>query len=163
MQFPAHHKLSAGLVAIIVVSMLTVPAVAGFSGASVTALGDGDDIELYIQAGVNSEPGEERRTGWGFMAWVWNKGGEPVEGYWNTTRHSLVWGKETHSAHHPVPAAGYRGVGREGFNLLPEMYMVTVSAGNQSLTKRAVELFGVVALSPPIDAATLPNWTIKRA
>ncbi len=113
----------------------------------------GDDVELVIEAGENSDPfdGHTQRVGWGFMAWVWNKGNEPVEGYWNITRYSLVWGKETHSAHHPVPATGYRGVGREGFNLFPEFYVITVSAVSESLTKRAVELFGVVVLPPPVD------------
>jgi len=115
-----------------------------------------EDIELVIEAGENSDPydGNTQRVGWGYTAWVVNYGEEPVEGYWNITRYSLVWGKDVYTQERPVPATGARGHGGVGFNLLPEIYVITVSAVNESLTKRAVELFGVVALSPPIDAPT---------
>lgn len=116
----------------------------------------GDDVELVIEAGENSDPydGHTQRIGLDYLAWVINYGDEPVTGYWNLTFYSFIEGKEVYTQQRTVPFTGAIGHGGAGFSLLPELHVITVSAVNESLTKRAVELFGVVALSPPIDDPT---------
>jgi len=142
------------LAAILLVSMLTVPAVAGCrtTPASISS----DDVELVIEAGENSDPydGYTQRVGLDYLAWVINYGDEPVTGYWNLTFYSFIEGKEVYTQQRTVPSTGAIGHGGAGFSLLPELHVITVSAVNESLTKRAVVLFGVVALFPPIDAPT---------
>lgn len=151
MQLPAHHKLSACLAAILLVSMLTAPAVAGIAAGPGSR--PGADVELVIEAGKDSDPydGHTQRVGLDYLAWVINYGDEPITGYWNLTFYSFIEGKEVYTQQRTVPSTGARGHGGAGFSLLPELHVITVSAVNKTLTKRAVVLFGIVVLSPPVN------------
>lgn len=149
MQFPPRRKLAACLAAILMLSLVAVPA------AGTASSGSSDEVELFIYAGEPEIEGDDQRIGWGWIAQIFNFGDQPITGYYNVTRYALTesnwnWGEGNFT----VPATGGRGLGYHGFSLLPEVYVISIWAGNKSLTKRAVMLFGIAVLSPPVEEGT---------